>query len=275
MTSLLSPLRPHPNPLFKERERIERGILKIKTILGLFLSVLLASCSSISEPLDTQNIQNKLTETADLITLESKTVTPATIGFVYYPGGLVDPHVYLQWQDKLVTANPSLKIITVKMPSNLAVFGIDNGIDVVKANPAISNWITGGHSLGGTMAAELVNKFPTDFKALIFIASYPASDILKTWNGAVLSVHASKDGLSTVAKIETHKADLPTAKVMSGENNFELPLQSKTHYFEIMGGNHAQFGNYGVQAGDSTASISVSAQQDQLINVIQHFISKL
>lgn len=247
----------------------------IKYNFILFLLVLLAACSSISEPLETQNIQNKLSETAGLITLESNSTTPATIGFVYYPGGLVDPHVYLQWQDKLVTANPSLKIITVKMPSNLAVFGINNGIDVVKANPTITNWITGGHSLGGTMAAELVSKYPTDFKALIFIASYPASDILKTWNGAILSVHASNDGLSTVAKIEQYKTYLPTAKVMSGENDFELPLQAKTHYYEIMGGNHAQFGNYGAQAGDSIATISFSAQQAQLINVIQHFISKL
>ena len=125
----------------------------------LFLSVILTACSSISEPLVTQNIQNKLTETAGLITLESNSTAPATIGFVYYPGGLVDPHAYLQWQDKLVTANPSLKIITVKMPSNLAVFGINSGIDVVKSNPTITNWITGGHSLGGTMAAELVNKY--------------------------------------------------------------------------------------------------------------------
>jgi hypothetical protein len=99
--------------------------------------------------------------------------------------------------------------------------------------------------------------------------------MLKTWNGAILSVHASKDGLSTVAKIEQYKAYLPTAKVMSSDNDFELPLQAKTHYYEIMGGNHAQFGNYGVQAGDSTATTSVSAQQAQLINVVQHFISKL
>ncbi len=246
--------------------------LKYNVILLLWL--ILAACSSISEPLANQNIQNKLTETADFITLES-TSTTSTIGFVYYPGGLVDPHAYLQWQDKLVALHPGLMIVTVKMPSNLAVFGIDKGLTVVKANPTISNWITGGHSLGGTMAAELTNKNQTTFKGLVFIASYPASDILKKWTGAILSIHASNDGLSTVEKIEKYKADLPTANVMTGLNNFTLPVSGRTHYYEIMGGNHAQFGNYGLQAGDSTATISASVQQDELIQVINNFINKL
>ena len=246
----------------------------LKCSFLLLLSIILVSCSSISEPLADQNIQNKLTETADFITLESVS-TSSTVGFVYYPGGLVDPHAYLQWQDKLVSLHPGLKIVTVKMPSNLAVFGIDKGMTVLKANPEITSWLTGGHSLGGTMAAELINKKQTAFKGLVFIASYPASDILKNWTGGVLSVHASNDGLSTVAKIEKYKADLPTATVMTGLNNFTLPVSGRTHYYEIMGGNHAQFGNYGLQAGDSTATISTAVQQNELIQVINNFIDKL
>jgi dienelactone hydrolase len=214
-----------------------------------------------------------MTETADIIILES--TSPTKIGFIYYPGGLVDPHAYLKWQDKLVTAYPSLKIFTVKMPSNLAVFAADKGFEVIEENPSISYWIIGGHSLGGTMSVELVNKHPEDIAALILIASYPANNKLKDWNGAVLSVHASKDGLSTLAEIEQYKSYLPLPKVMSFENDLERPLQAKTHYFEIIGGNHAQFGNYGVQAGDSIAFITVDVQQTQLINVIKNFISIL
>jgi dienelactone hydrolase len=247
----------------------------LKSICIFVITITLCACSSSSDTLDKLNLQNKLSETSDLILLESKSSTPATIGFVYYPGGLVDPHAYLQWQDKLISQYPAIKIITVKMPSNLAVFGITKGIEVTKDFPGITNWITGGHSLGGTMAAELVNKYPTNFKALIFIASYPASDILKNWDGAILSVHASKDGLSTASDIEQHKADLPAAKVMIDDQNFTLPLQGKTHYYEIMGGNHGQFGNYGIQTGDSVSTISRTTQQSALIQVIQHFISKL
>ena len=78
----------------------------LKYMVILLLSVILAACSAISEPLQIQNLQNKLTETPDLIILESNNSIPATTGFVYYPGGLVDPHAYLQWQDKLVSLNP-------------------------------------------------------------------------------------------------------------------------------------------------------------------------
>ena len=255
--------------------RIYDLMMKYLKYSFIFLvSTIIYGCSSISEPLANQNIQNKLTETADFITLES-TSTTSTVGFVYYSGGLVDPHAYLQWQDKLVSLHPGLKIVTVKMPSNLAVFGIEKGMTVVKANPAITTWLTGGHSLGGTMAAELINKNQNAFKGLAFIASYPASDILKNWTGGVLSVHASNDGLSTVAKIEKYKADLPTATVMNGLNNFTLPVSGRTHYYEIMGGNHAQFGNYGLQAGDSTATISGTVQQNELIQVMNNFIDKL
>ena len=57
----------------------------------------------------------------------------------------------------------------------------------------------------------------------------------------MLSVHASNDGLSTPADIEAHKAELPAEVIMTDMTTFSLPLQSKSHYYEIQGGNHAQF----------------------------------
>jgi len=145
----------------------------------------------------------------------------------------------------------------------------------MKDYPQIENWYIGGHSLGGTMGTELISGTPDKFKALILIASYPANDKLKNWNGAVLSVHASNDGLSTPADIEAHKAELPTAVVITDVTGFSLPLQHKSHYFEIQGGNHGQFGNYGIQENDSAATISREAQQIQLVSIIKNFISAL
>ena len=40
----------------------------------------------------------------------------------------------------------------------------------------------------------------------------------------------------------------------------------------ISGGNHAQFGNYGVQKGDGTASISADEQQAQTTLAISNMI---
>jgi len=243
--------------------------------IGLFLGVLfLSNCSSLAEPLAELNIGNKYSETADWLILESQTEAPTT-GIIFYPGALVDPHAYLSWLDKLINSNKKLLIVTVKMPANLAVLNSQGGMKVIKNYPEITRWIVAGHSLGGTMAAQLISKHPDKFKGLIFLASYPANNTLKNWNGAILSIHASNDGLSTVSDIEKHKTDLSTATVMNSITDFHLPLQNKTHYFEIMGGNHAQFGSYGVQKNDFVATISKEDQQNQVIGIITHFIENL
>ena len=91
----------------------------------------------------------------------------------------------------------------------------------------------------------------------------------------MLSVHASNDGLSTPADIEAHKAELPAEVIMTDMTTFSLPLQSKSHYYEIQGGNHAQFGNYGVQDKDSVATITRESQQNRLVTIIKNFISAL
>ena len=161
------------------------------------------------------------------------------------------------------------------MPVNLAVLNAEGGMRVIEKYPEITNWVVAGHSLGGTMAAQLISKHVNDFRGLILLASYPANDALKNWNGAVLSVHASNDGLSTVSDIEGHKTDLPTAIVMNNITDFQSPLQGKTHYFEIEGGNHAQFGNYGIQKNDSVATITREEQQNRVIEVITNFIDNL
>ena len=38
------------------------------------------------------------------------------------------------------------------MPSNFAIFATDKALAVKAANPEISNWIIGGHSMGGGIA---------------------------------------------------------------------------------------------------------------------------
>jgi dienelactone hydrolase len=239
--------------------------------LSLFLAV---SCSSLPETLENQYLLNKFTETPDLLCLESRN-SKASVGIIFYPGAFVDPHAYLQWQDKLVSLESQFKVFTVKMPANLAVLDAEKGYELLQANPDIKVWLAAGHSLGGTMAAQLISKHTNDFKGLIFIASYPANNALKTWDGAVLSVYASKDGLSTVADIELHKQDLPMAIDLNTQHTFSLPIQNKTHYFKINGGNHAQFGNYGLQAKDSVAIISTRDQQSQLIQVLSNFVANL
>ena len=65
----------------------------------------------------------------------------------------------------------------------------------------------------------------------------------------VTSISGSLDALATPEKVESTKAFAP----------------SSTKYIVIKGGNHAQFGNYGVQSGDNPATISLEDQQKQVV----------
>lgn len=47
-----------------------------------------------------------------------------------------------------------------------------------------------------------------------------------------------------------------------------------TNTVPIEGGNHAQFGNYGPQKGDLTATISTQEQQVQTVAAIEAFINQ-
>ena len=149
------------------------------SIRNLFFSVfifILPACSSLPEDtLSDMQLQNSYAETTDFISIGHSTGTH-TQGIIFYPGGFVDAHVYLPWQDKLISEVPGLVIVTVKMPANLAVLGIEKGMKVLDQYPEIRNWYVAGHSLGGTMGAELVSKHPETFKSLILLASYNANN---------------------------------------------------------------------------------------------------
>ena len=73
----------------------------------------------------------------------------------------------------------------------------------------------------------------------------------------VLSVSGSDDGLSTPAKIDASRADLP----------------ADTRFVEIEGANHASFGDYGPQPGDGTASIDDERMRARLTTALDDFLA--
>ena len=78
--------------------------------------------------------------------------TPASgappTGFIFYPGGHVNPHAYAPVARAI--AEQGYPAFIVPMPLNLAVLGSDRAADVIVAHPEIERWVIGGHSLGGT-----------------------------------------------------------------------------------------------------------------------------
>ncbi len=175
-------------------------------------------------------------------------MTEPTMGFIVYPGGRVDSRAYAP-AARAIAAQGYLVVIT-PMPLNLAIFGVEKASDVIKVFPSIKRWAIGGHSLGGSMAASYINRHPQAIQGLVLWASYPAdSDNLSSRSLAVTSIYGTRDGLATGDKIEKSRALLP----------------SSTMWVKIEGGNHAQFGWYGLQAGDNQATLSRAAQQQQTV----------
>ncbi len=169
-------------------------------------------------------------------------------GLIFYPGGKVDYRAYAPAM-RAIAAAGYLAVIP-PMPLNLAVFAPGRAADVIAAYPSIKHWAVGGHSLGGSMAANFAHQHPAAVQGLVLWASYPAAgDSLATQNLAVVSISATRDGLATPAKIEASRPLLPAA----------------TRWVSIAGGDHAQFGYYGPQAGDNDATLSRADQQQQTV----------
>ena len=171
-----------------------------------------------------------------------------TTGFIFYPGGRVDARSYAPAL-KAIAQQGYLAVI-VPMPLNLAIFGIDGADDVIAAYPAIQHWVIGGHSLGGSMAGRYAHNHPATIDGIVLWASYVEDSFsLANTPLAAASISGTEDGLATETEIENSRATLP----------------ADTTFVVIEGGNHAQFGYYGDQQGDNPATISRTAQQEQVI----------
>ncbi len=178
----------------------------------------------------------------------SPTSQQPEIGLILYPGGRVDYRAYAPHASSI--ASSGFSVVIVPMPLNLAFFGLNQADDVMQAFPDITNWIIGGHSLGGAMAAEFVSANPDSVDGLVLWASYPASsNDLSSSDLPIISIFASNDGLATLDDIKSSIKNLP----------------GDTQFIEIKGGNHAGFGWYGDQRGDGKAAISQEDQQKQIV----------
>jgi dienelactone hydrolase len=150
--------------------------------------------------------------------------------------------------------------VIVSMPLNLAVIGVNRASEVIKAYPQISAWAIGGHSLGGTMAAQFAHDHPAEIQGLILWAAYPASGTnLTEQTLLVTTIHGANDGLVASTRIESSLNLLPPHTVR----------------VEIAGGNHAQFGWYGEQPGDHAATITRTAQQRRIVTATVELLRTL
>lgn len=223
-------------------------LILILVLLSTFVLYGLTPAKPMSQALDAMQTDERVTVTSgkwlEFTPANSEPVT----ALVFYPGGRVDYRAYAPLARAV--AEQGYRAVIVPMPLSLAVFAPDKAADVIAAYPQVQQWVIGGHSLGGAMAANFVYQNPGRVDGLFFLAAYPtSSNSLADADVKVVSVYATNDGLATLDDIDESRMFLP----------------ADTQWIEIAGGNHAQFGWYGLQNGDGTATISREDQQQQSV----------
>jgi len=201
--------------------------------------------------------QVQISDQPTLIVLTPR-VEALTGGFIFYPGARVDPRAYLPLLKPLAEAG--FLVVIPKMPLGFAVLDINRAAEIQGAYPQISCWAIGGHSLGGSMAAEYTVKFPEKMQGIVFVASYPATQTsLASLPILGLVITGSLDGLVAAEDIAAVKENFP----------------QETEFVMLDGANHAQFGHYGTQSGDNPASLSAADQQVKTTQAMLNFFSEL
>lgn len=177
-------------------------------------------------------------------------LSPANSGetaMIFYPGAKVEYFAYLPILEK-IKENTGITCILVKMPFNMAIFDSDAADNIIDLYPDIKNWYMAGHSMGGAMASDYASNNQDRIEGLILLGAYLYGDF-------------------------------PAENTLTVYGSFNTSVEEKIDYTEnivvIDGGNHAQFGNYGKQKGDTDATISREEQQNIAVEAIKEFLSKM
>ena len=178
-----------------------------------------------------------------------------TTAFIFYPGARVDYRSYAVPLHKIAAEGYLVILLPVRL--NLALLDVNAADRAISAFPTIRHWVVGGHSLGGVAASLFASKHD-DIDGLVLWASYPSDDSLKNSAMKVISIYGTQD-ISGVTAFEDSRALLPL----------------NAHYVVIQGGNHAQFGDYGIQPVDHEATIARVEQQKQAVDATAQFLKEL
>lgn len=163
------------------------------------------------------------------------------VGLIVYPGGRVPAEAYGPLAREIAAGG--FLVVVVPMPFNLAVLGIGAARPVIAAHPEVAAWAIGGHSLGGSMAAQYAADDPA-IRGLALWASWSATD-LSARDLAVLTIAGSLDA--------------GAARMLGPDGLAALPTDATV--VEIEGGNHEQMAWYTGQPNDPPASLPRSEQK--------------
>lgn len=181
-----------------------------------------------------------------------------TVGVIFYPGGLVEAEAYAALAERLADDGQVLVVVR-RMPLNLAILDADGANEVVAAFPGVTQWVVGGHSLGGSAAAIYADENPQVAGLLLWASHPPDGNDLSDETLEVASLYGSEDGVLNRAALEASAARLPT----------------DTTFLEIPGATHAFFGDYGPQQGDGEPGVSQEAAQAAILEASVELLNRV
>ena len=170
---------------------------------------------------------------------------PTDTAIIFYPGGKVEAEAYLPLLDQI--RQTGVTCILVHMPLHMAIFDANAAEEEMAQFPEYQHWYMAGHSMGGAMASQFAASHLDEVDGLILLGAYIYGDYPLE---KALTVYGSLN-----QSVEDH-------------------IDYTENIVEIEGGNHAQFGNYGPQKGDLTATISAEEQQAQTVAAIEDFLGE-
>jgi len=184
-------------------------------------------------------------------------------GLIFLPGGMIDPDAYAPFLRAV--AESGYTAVLIRMPWRTALTEaarktLWSRIDGVSRNAQPGRrWVLGGHSRGAALAATYAWEHGAQLAGLVLIG---------TTHPRVLDLSTSPIPIAKIYGTRDCVAD--SAKMMSNANR--LPLD--TRWIRIEGGNHRQFGYYGYQLGDCSATISRAAQHGLTTRAVTAFLKE-
>jgi pimeloyl-ACP methyl ester carboxylesterase len=173
---------------------------------------------------------------------------PVTTGFIFYPGGRIS---YLGYADLLrALVAEGYLVVSPRIPLNIAALKPRAADAIIAAHPEIQHWVIGGHSVGGTMAAQYTSQHSDGIAGLVIWASYPADSAdLSVLDMPMALIYGSLDPAANDEQV------LPRRRLFPEDARF----------VRIAGGDRHQFGSYIVQPDERHATISRAAQHQQIL----------
>ena len=175
---------------------------------------------------------------------------PPQAGFIFYPGARVPAEAYAPLARQI--AEEGFLVTIIHAPLNLAILNPGAANQIIQNYLAIQTWVVGGHSLGGVAAVSYAADHIEVVDGLVLLASEPANQGLRETTMPIVSIYGTNDTVFSLQQVQESATKLPRS----------------TRFIAIEGGNHAQFGFYGRQRGDSEATIEREDQIRQTARII-------